>query len=189
MSIETLVSQFGLPAVALGAVIEGETVVMVGGAMARRGVLQGNWVMAAAAVGSFLGDQGWFLAGRRGRNHPRLRSLARSNAFVRAQGIFDRYPELFVFGFRFAYGFRSVSPLAIGMTDYPAGRFMMINALSAVIWAWLFVTLGGKLGQGFETVLGPLKAHEHLLLVLVGAGTITILMRAWMRRQGRTPWL
>jgi len=182
MNIESLIAAYGLPAVGIGAVIEGETVVMVGGAMARRGLLDRDWLILAAASGSFLGDQTWFFLGRRWRDLPRLRALAASRGFAKARRVFDRQPGLFVFGFRFAYGLRTVSPIAIGMTDYPAGRFMAINALASLIWAWLFVSLGGILGQAFTALLGPLEAHEHLLAVLAAAAAGAAVLHLLVRR-------
>ncbi|MFD2817112.1 DedA family protein [Paracoccus aerius] len=133
-------------------------------------------------VGVVPGDQAWFFLGRRWRDLPRLRALAASRGFAKARRVFDRQPGLFVFGFRFAYGLRTVSPIAIGMTDYPAGRFMAINALASLIWAWLFVSLGGMLGQAFTALLGPLEAHEHLLAVLAAAAAGAVALHLLVRR-------
>lgn len=169
MSIESLIASWGLPAIAIGAAVEGETVVMVGGAMAHRGLIELWPAVAAAALGSFAGDQAWFLAARRFRDHPRIRRLRAGRAFARAQEVFDRHPTPFVFGFRFVAGMRTVSPIAIGATDYPAVRFAAINALSATIWALLFVGLGYGLGHGLAALFGEITPIAHLLAAMVGA--------------------
>ena len=65
LSIETLIAEYGLAAVFLGAGIEGETMVLAGGLFAHEGMLSLPGAMIAAACGSFVADQLFFAAGRR----------------------------------------------------------------------------------------------------------------------------
>ena len=71
MSIELLITRYGLAAVFLGAGIEGETMVVTGGLLAHGGLMPVTGVAIAAAAGSFVADQLFFAAGRRFRDHPR----------------------------------------------------------------------------------------------------------------------
>lgn len=186
MDLETLIAAYGLPALAVGAAVEGEAVVIIGGAMVHRGLLEYAAAIAAAAFGSFLGDQAWFHLARHYRDRPRIRAMTQTRGFRRAQAIFARYPAWFVFGFRFIYGMRTVSPLAIGATDYPAGRFLLVNAMAAVLWAAVFISLGYAFGQGLEAAFGRLKPFEHLLMVLLVVGMTGLAVRQmflWMRRR------
>lgn len=186
MTLESLIAAYGLPALALGALIEGETVLMIGGALVHRGLIDFAAAVAAASLGSFIGDQAWFLLARRYRDTPRIRAMRARPAFARAQAIFERHPALFVFGFRFIYGMRTVSPIAIGVTEYPVLRFMAINAVAAVIWSALFITLGYAFGHGIEAALGRLAAAEHAvaaLLVAAVAGTGLHWLWRWRMRR------
>ncbi|WP_159978926.1 MULTISPECIES: DedA family protein [unclassified Novosphingobium] len=163
MSLEQIITEYGLVGLALGAGLEGETVVVIGGLMTHRGILPFWPSVAAAAAGSFLADQLFFLLGRRFREHRFVRGLQRRPAFARALTAFNRHPVLFVFAFRFLYGLRTVSPLAIGTTLLSARKFLAINAAAAIVWALVFVTVGHWFGQAIEAEFGRIKSLEHLV--------------------------
>ena len=64
MSVTELVSHYGYFAVAMGCLLEGETVLLTAGFAAHRGML-GLWpVLGIAFVASALGDQIFFQLGR-----------------------------------------------------------------------------------------------------------------------------
>lgn len=172
MNLEHLIAGYGLWAVGLGAAIEGETVVILGGIMVHRGVLAFLPAILVASLGSFLADQIFFTLGRRFRDHSYVRRVQARPAFQRALGAFERYPILFVFAFRFLYGLRTISPLAIGTTSLPATRFLLINALAALVWATVFISLGYLFGQAIEAMFGRVRAVEHILLPLVAIALI-----------------
>lgn len=184
MTIEALVARYGLGALLLGAGIEGETVVVLGGIMVQRGTLPFAGAILAAAAGSFIADQLFFAAGRRFRDHPRVRRWRAKPAFARALVAFERHPTLFVFAFRFLYGLRTVSPVAIGTTQLPLARFMLLNGAAALLWAVTFVSIGYWFGHGLSELIGRWLPSWDLLV----AGGVAILllggMTWWWRRRG-----
>ncbi|MCK5931188.1 MAG: DedA family protein [Fulvimarina manganoxydans] len=184
MTLEQLLSDYGLWAVLIGSGLEGETVVILGGLMVHHGLLALLPCIGVAALGSFIADQALFALGRRFRNHDFVRRIQARDAFASALTAFEKRPTLFVFGFRFLYGLRTVSPIAIGTTRLPFARFLTINAISALVWASIFVTLGMVFGHAIEAAFGRLKQVEDVLLVgvavlLVGSG-IVVLVRKWL---------
>jgi len=191
MTIEALLLRYGLLAIFLGAGIEGETVVVLGGVMAHRGLVP-LWAAAlAAAAGSFLVDQLFFLAGRRFRTHPRLRKLTEKPAYARAMAALERHPTGFIFAFRFLYGLRTISPFAIGTSRIPARRFLPLNAAAALVWAPLFSGLGYVFGGAIEQVFGRLHAVEHIVLLILAAAVLVtglgLAARRLWRRRGEMP--
>lgn len=187
MQLEQLIADYGLWAVGLGAGIEGETVVILGGIMVHRGVMAFGPALLAAALGSFIADQFFFTLGRRFRDHAYVQRVQARPAFRRALGWFGRHPVLFVFAFRFLYGLRTISPLAIGTTDLPATRFLLINAFAALIWATVFISLGSFFGQAIEAMFGRVRAAEHILLpVVIGAIVIALAVHLARRRRAAT---
>src|SRR5690606_2170454 len=79
--LETFILRWGYAAVAVGTFLEGEIVLIAGGALAHRGLLSLPFVVLAAFLGSVAGDQLWFYVGKRaGRSfvtrRPRLREHA-----------------------------------------------------------------------------------------------------------------
>src|SRR6185369_15969320 len=65
MTLETFVVNYGYPALLVGALMEGETVVIIAGFLAHSGHLYLPWVMLAAFVGAFTADQFFFQVGKR----------------------------------------------------------------------------------------------------------------------------
>ena len=162
MSIELLITRYGLAAVFLGAGIEGETMVVTGGVLAHDGLLPVAGVAIAAAAGSFVADQGFFAFGRHFRDHPRVRRAEARPAFARALAAFERHPTVFVFGFRFLYGLRTVAPMAIGTTGIRARSFAALNLAAAILWACLFTGIGYVFADGIERLFGRIKSAEQV---------------------------
>ena len=183
MSIESLVAQYGLAALFAGAALEGEAAVIAGGLLAHQGLLSLPGAAAAAAAGSFLADQGWFAFGRHFRERRWVAKLRNTAAFARAQAQLERHPRRFIFAFRFLYGLRTVSPIAIGTTRVPAHTFVLVNAASAAIWGVVFTGIGYLFGHAFERLVGRITAHWPLA---VAALAVAALAFAWFRwRKGR----
>ena len=172
MQLEQFLSQYGLWGIGIGAGLEGETVAVLGGVFVHRGLLSFVPAVLAAALGSFLADQIFFGLGRRFRDTAHVRKLRQRPTFQRARAFFDRHPLSFVFAFRFLYGLRTISPVAIGTTDFPAIRFMLINAAAALLWAVIFISLGYLFGQAIEVVFGKARLVEMII------GTLAIVFVA-----------
>ncbi len=162
--MEELIARFGYLAVLAGTFFEGETVPVLAGFAANQGLLRLDLVMLCAFVGSFCGDQLWFWIGRRyGKTwlakHPK--SAAAADKVGR---LLDRWGDWFVLSFRFLYGLRAVSPVAIGLSSISALRFAVLNLISAAVWAVAVGSLGYAFGQAIEGMMGRLKVWEHRIL-------------------------
>ncbi|MDE1993139.1 MAG: DedA family protein [Rhizobiaceae bacterium] len=166
MTIELLIARYGLLAVFLGAAIEGETMVILGGVFSHRHLMSYWSAATAACAGSFLADQTLFFLGRYARNYPRVRKIIEKPAFARVTHLLERYPTGFIFAFRFIYGLRTISPTAIGMSNVSPIKFVVINAAAAMVWGFLFTAIGYLFGQSIEQMFGRLPLHRHVLIAL-----------------------
>ena len=159
-----LIQQWGYVLVFLGALFEGETMLLLAGLVVHNGHLALPPIILLAAAGGFLGDLAFFLLGRRyvGRLLKRFPSL-RSPA-ARADDLLSRYHAPFILANRFLYGLRIAGPVAVGMSAIPATRFALINLLGAVLWACVIVGVGYLFGQAVELLLGDVRRIEEGLL-------------------------
>lgn len=162
--MEELIARFGYLAVLAGTFFEGETVPVLAGFAANQGLLRLDLVMLCAFVGSFCGDQLWFWIGRRyGKawlaKHPKSAAAA-----DKVGKLLDRWGDWFVLSFRFLYGLRAVSPVAVGLSSISALRFAVLNLISAAVWAVAVGSLGYAFGQAIEGMMGRLKVWEHRIL-------------------------
>lgn len=183
MTIELLIAKYGLLAVFLGAGIEGETMVILGGVFSHRHLMSFWGAAAAASAGSFLADQAFFFLGRHARHYPRIQKLVEKPAFLRAKRLLERHPAGFIFAFRFIYGLRTISPIAIGMSDVSTMRFISINAAAALVWGALFTAIGYLFGQGIEQMFGRLPIHQHILVVAAAVVILLFLATAWRKHR------
>lgn len=180
MSIETIIAKYGLAALFLGAGLEGETVVVAGGLLAHKGLLPLPGAMAAAAAGSFVADQIFFSAGRYFRGQAWVKKVQQKPLFAKALGLLERHPIGFIFAFRFIYGFRTISPIAIGTTQVRTKLFVVINAVAAVVWGIVFTGIGCLFGHSFEKLLDRFLPHGHRVWVAAAVvAAITAGLGAW----------
>lgn len=187
MTLEAIVARFGLWALFLGAGLEGETAVVTGGVLAHQGLLPWQGAVVAATSGSLLADQLLFAAGRRYRDRAFVRRMTARPAFARALSAFERRPVSFILAFRFLYGLRVVSPVAIGTSRVPFRLFLPLNALAAAVWATLFTFIGYRFGDGLAALLGRFKPGGGTVALIGAAAVAAALVAAWvLRRRART---
>lgn len=114
--LHALVERFGLVAVFLGCLAEGESAAIFGGFFAHQGVFDPWMTLAIAFSGAWLGDTALFLAGRRFADHPRVVRIRAKPGFRHAHELIERHPDLFVLTNRFIYGLRTVGGIAAGLS-------------------------------------------------------------------------
>lgn len=186
MSLETFLADYGLIALFMGAALEGETTVVVGGMAVHRGTLDYGAAVAVATAGSFVADQGFFAIGRYFRDRAWVQRMIARPAFARALAAFERRPTLFVFGFRFLYGLRIVSPIAIGTSKLRQSRFVLLNLMAALLWATTFISAGYWFGEALETLFGHIRQSARwiavALAVAIVAGALIARVRQRLRR-------
>lgn len=175
---QELFQTHGYWALALGCLLEGETVLLLAGFAAHRGWLDPLAVFGIAAVAGFAGDQLAFWLGRRHGDAVLRRWPALGGQRARLERGLQRWPAAMVIGVRFAYGLRVAGPLLIGSSGLPAWRFALLNALGAMLWAGLVGGTGWLFGAGAERLLGRLQHYEGwLLLALLFSGAMTWLVQ------------
>lgn len=170
LSIEAIVARFGVAAIALGAGLEGETAVVTGGILAHQGLISWPAALIAAAIGSFVADQIFFTFGRRARDGRWVRKLQRRRVYARVTKLMERYPIGFIFAFRFLYGLRTISPVALGTSKVSTRLFVAVNAASAACWAVIFTGIGYLFGEAFQELAA--RYRPSLLHILMAAGLV-----------------
>jgi membrane protein DedA with SNARE-associated domain len=180
MDPAALIQTHGYWALALGCLLEGETLLVLAGFAAHLGYLQLPWVVAVAALTGFAGDQFFFWLGRRhgAAVLRRLPSLQRHSP--RVYRLIRTHPVALVVGMRFAYGMRIAAPLMVGASPLAAGRFALLNAVGALLWAVSIAGLGWGFGGAAEAVLGNLRRLEGWLALALLIGLL--LIGLWRRR-------
>ena len=170
INIAEWVQSYGYVAVAVGTFLEGESVLLIAGAAASRGHLALPVVIAVAALASFMGDQLYFLVGRRYGAALLARYPSMQPRAARVRGLLDRHHLPLILSIRFLYGLRIIGPIAIGMSSVSWSRFLLLNGLGALLWALIIAGVGYGTGHALVHLLKAVDADElwglSLLLVL-----------------------
>lgn len=178
-TIHHLIEQYGLIAVFLGCVAEGESAAILGGFFAHQHVFILLQAFLAAALGAFVGDTFFFTLGRSFADHPYVLKLKARPGFNHAYRMVSSHPNIFVLSNRYIYGLRLVGGIAAGFASITVRRFVILNAISSLAWAALFCTIGYVFGLGAERIVGQaLHRHERLLVALAIGLAVAIL--AWL---------
>jgi len=154
---------------------------IVGGILARQHILQLWVVLACATAGSGIVDHLLFVAGRRFRTHRWVVRATEQAAFARALRFIERFPISYILAFRFIFGLRVASPIAIGVSRVPTWRFTLLNMLGAVIWAASFTMAGFIFGEAIHNVLGHGRHAGRWTLIAAG-GVVVAVGAAWAVR-------
>jgi len=177
-SLPKLVADYGYLAVFVGTLLEGEAILLLAAYAAHRGYLSLPVVMAVAFFGATLGDQIFFFSGRFfGSGLMRRLPMIRARA-ERINALLLRYHAALIIGIRFAYGLRIAGPIVIGMSTLRARRFLVFNALGAMIWAPVIAGIGYLFGHALEWLFADLKEYETigllalLLLFMLVSGVV-----------------
>ncbi|MBX3570471.1 MAG: DedA family protein [Rhizobiaceae bacterium] len=166
--VQSLVEQYGLLAVFVGCFFEGESAAILGGFFAHQGIFDPTLTFVIASVGSFLGDGVFFFLGRRFSGHHYVARARKAPGFSHAMKVLNTYPDIFVITNRYMYGLRIAGGIAVGLSRISTTRFLVLNAIGALIWAGLFCGIGFFFGLGFERLLGEaLRSHNRLLVGLI----------------------
>ena len=154
-----------------GALVPGETALIVAAALAAQGSLSFPLVVTVAAGAAILGDNVGYLIGRNGlrrlADRPGRRLAARRRLLARGEAFFARHGSAAVFLGRWLPGLRVVAAWLAGANRMPWRRFVVWNALGGVGWA---SSVGGAaylLGRSASGALGAIGFVGVAVVVLV----------------------
>jgi membrane protein DedA with SNARE-associated domain len=178
MSLESIVTQFGYPALVVGLVLEGETMLVLGAFMAHRGYLNLSLVILIGWLVAFASDQFFFWMGRiKGSQFLETR-LAWKPHVERAKAMLGRNTNMLFLGVRFMYGLRTVLPFVIGMSKFDPKKFVPLNFVGAFLWALTFGLAGHIIGRLMAAIFEDVKEHELMIVI----GIILTGACVWMYR-------
>jgi membrane protein DedA with SNARE-associated domain len=174
------VKDWGYWAVFLGAIVEGEVVILTASALAAYEYLSIYYVFLTAFLTTVIVDQGLFWIGHKMGTEWITRKFKKV-AKVRDE-VFDllhKLDALFIFSFRFIYGIRMVSPLIIGSARVNPYRFAIYNTLSGLAWAFITCFIGYVVAD--VVMDGRLDSMPRGYLVMILFLIIALAIGIWLK--------
>ena len=184
MPLEAWIAQYGYWAAGLGGAVESETVVVLAGLAAHRGLLDLRGVIAMAALGTFGVNQTLFHLGR-WRGHVLLARFPRLQP--RAERVLEfahRHRHTLVLLYHFTVGIRAMTPFVLGMSRVRPVRFALVDGAVTLTWIATLATLGFWLGDALARLLPEIARAERWLF----AGILALGVSAWLARRVWIRW-
>jgi membrane-associated protein len=164
-------------------IIPAEATVTAAAVLAGQGTLNILWVMIAAGLGAFVGDNIAYWIGR-AAGRPLVERVLRGNTqqLDRVQGQFDKRGGIFIIIGRFVPGGRTAVAVGAGILHFGWVQYMLYDAVAAVIWAFQ-AALPGFIGGSIVRDQPWLAMVFGFCLSALMAGGIALLQRWWDRRK------
>jgi membrane protein DedA with SNARE-associated domain len=185
VTLETLVAQYGYPAIFIGALVEGETVLLIAAVLVQQGLMDLKYVLLASAAGAFVGDQFFFHLERFKGSDCFRHKVAWQRKMKQAIHLLERRRGAVVLCYRFIYGMRAVIPFLLGAGRCRGRTFALLSAGSAIVWALVIATGGYYFGELFERLIRQGQALQKG--GLIGGACLVVVAsvwRCWKRRPG-----
>jgi membrane protein DedA with SNARE-associated domain len=167
-----------------GALVPGETSLILAGALAGEGRLSLPVVIGVAAAAAILGDNVGYVLGRQGLRHLVLRfgrsSTRTERALQRSQAFFGRRGPVTVFVARWLPGLRVFAAWLAGANRMPWERFLLWNALGGIGWAATIGTIAYFVGRSASGSLAAIG------FIGVGVVVIVFIVRRFLDRLHHT---
>ncbi len=140
----------------LGFLVPGESMVVIAGLLASRGVLELGDVIWVASLGAIMGDTvGYFIGYRFGEGFFLKYGkyfFFKKEYLDEAKGFFDKHGGKTVFLGRFMAWLRAFAPVVAGISRMHYPRFLFFNLAGGIVWATIFSLLGYFVGNSWDII-------------------------------------
>lgn len=162
-----LITQYGYLVLILFTFLEGETIVIIAGAFVHSGTLNFYLVAFSSLLGAFLGDQLYFFLGRKYGKKILAKKPNLENKANKVMDIISKNESLLILSFRFLYGLRTITPIALGLSKIKYFKFLFLNLIGAIIWAFCFTYLGYIVAKSVKNLIINVNHYQYIATVLI----------------------
>ncbi|MBI5725261.1 MAG: DedA family protein [Planctomycetes bacterium] len=179
--LEHLIEHYGYLALFIGTFLEGETILIIAGAIASSPdpPMTIGLAILAAFAGSLSGDQAAFLLAR-WKGQWLLAKMPHWRPKIdKGLELLERNSTWLLLTFRFFYGLRNMVSLSVGFSHVPAWRFFALNSCGAMIWAVSF----GMAGYVFGRSMQHMVENIHIYMLQVWGAIFVLCVLIWAARK------
>lgn len=166
-----LISNISYVFVFVGAVIEGETVLLLSSFAASLGYLNIWAVLGLVFLGEVIADACWYWVGRLAKDnvlHRIERWFKVSPALLaRLEHYFEHHSAKILIGFKFVVGLRLATLIAAGLARMPFRKFLALNIFSIGLWTLLFGGIGFFFGENYKRISATFEQVGIVFLLLI----------------------
>lgn len=182
-----LIEQFGLYAVFVLVVLEGDLTLMLAGVLAHSAFFGEHsfaWVLLCGTLGGVASDNFAYLAGRVFGKTVRGLRFYRA-AKPRLDRLTKRFGALSLFLSKYIYGLRWASCTFYGVARMPYLRFLALSIASCFLWVFILSGVGYFFSSAVIGLIGDFRHVGKILLGVVLGGVVGfyLLKRIWISKK------
>src|SRR6266550_4377417 len=182
-----LIAHYGLYAVFILAMIEGDITLLLAGVLAHSSFFGDHsfaWVLLSGTLGGSVSDNIAYLTGRQFRKGVRDIRFYRS-AKPRMERLTNNFGGLSIFLSKYIYGLRWASCIFYGVGRMPYLRFVLLSLGSCFAWVLILSGAGYFFSGAIIGLLGDFQRLGKVLLVIVviGIAGFYLAERLWLSKK------
>ncbi len=153
----------------------GMVAIIAAGILSYAGKMDLATSIAVAFVANALGDSLLFYMSKYNKTQimPYLKNHRRKLALSHL--LMKKYGDKIIFFQKFVYGIKTLIPIAIGLTKYPALKFNILNVISAAIWSLSLGSLSFYSGKALTNFSSYFSTYPWLAPLIV----FTLMASLW----------
>jgi membrane protein DedA with SNARE-associated domain len=172
--LNDLLWKFGLPAIFLLTLVEGDITLLLAGVLAH-GQAFGDYsfaqVLATGTVAGVVSDNIAYALGRAGRSGVKKYRFYCA-ARPRIERLTKKFGVLSIFVSKFTYGLRWGACAFYGIAKMPYPRFLMLSFASCFCWVLILSGVGFFFHSAIYNLIGDFKRFPVFLLVVLAVGVV-----------------
>ena len=180
-TLQQFLQNYGLVAVFLAAMFEGDLTLMLTGLLAHLGMLPLVLGVGVGAAGGLTGDLLYFSVGR--KLGGRLRRGRLAQAETRVERLTQRWGLLSLFLARYIYGTRIAAMVYWGARQLSYARFVVVDSLNCALWASVYGSIGFFSSQSTAGLADRMRHLEVSLLLGLVVFVFVVLGLRWLTRR------
>ncbi len=184
--LEQELLKYGYLLIFAGTILEGDAVLLASAFLAHRGRFRLDLVLLTACAATLIANMLYFFLARNMQSPWLLDRLKQGRGKRVHEWVDCRGAQLLFFS-RFMPGFRTLIPLACGISSMRLAVFAAVNAAGAVVWTLGLGLIGFFAGHTVERLIADMRRHEPVIvgLVLAAAALALVIrgrhtLRIWM---------
>lgn len=182
-----LIGQYGVYAVFVLAMVEGDITLLMAGVLAQSGFFGEHGflqVLLWGTLGGVASDNAAYFLGRGFRKGVRESRFYRASK-PRIERLTRKFGPLSIFLSKYIYGLRWASCLFYGMGRMPYPRFLLLSVGSCFMWVAVLSGAGYFFSGAVIGIIGDFQRLGKVLLVIVIVGIVSVYLaeRFWLSKK------
>ena len=185
-TIIALLTEFHWPAIFIGTVLFGETVIITAAFLAAEGLWTLSDVFWLSLAGTVVSDSAWFLFGHKilvffnrwGKHKPRGERLLSAIENITGTNRFA-----LILCVKFIYGTRIFTIMYLSMRKMNYLRFVAYDTIGSTIWLCVMCTIGWMAGKSIANLAPYWNTFEYTALFLILVIAVFKIGTIWLSRK------